>query len=246
LGNVEADAPPVKEKGVQWQSSMPKPVAHEDFSSVKFSAEKLQKGNDSDNTLTSRSSRNGTVGSEPVDDESSESEILHQYSDGSIASRTADARVKCMSPRAAVDRYLPHLSPYEQSEIFEYNEIYYVGRTSEKVPADVELPTNNFGFDDERGDYQIVIGDHLSYRYEIIEVLGKGSFGQVVKAMDHKTGELAAVKIIRNKKRFHHQALVEIKILENLVRWVCSLVIQFNATSNSSFRTLKIGTIISE
>ena len=46
-----------------------------------------------------------------------------------------------------------------------------------------------------------VLGDHLVYRYEILEVLGKGSFGQVIKAHDNKTGQYVAVKIIRNKKR---------------------------------------------
>ena len=39
------------------------------------------------------------------------------------------------------------------------------------------------------------------YRYEVLEILGKGSFGQVVKVIDHKTGQHLAVKIIRNKKR---------------------------------------------
>jgi dual specificity tyrosine-phosphorylation-regulated kinase 2/3/4 len=58
------------------------------------------------------------------------------------------------------------------------------------------------------------------FRYEVIDVLGKGSFGQVLQCRDHKTGDMVAVKIIRNKKRFHHQALVEIKVLENLVKWV--------------------------
>lgn len=43
--------------------------------------------------------------------------------------------------------------------------------------------------------------DHMVYRYEILEVLGKGSFGQVVKCYDHKTDQMVAVKIIRNKKR---------------------------------------------
>jgi len=36
-------------------------------------------------------------------------------------------------------------------------------------------------------------------------VLGKGSFGQVLKVLDYKTGSYKALKIIRNKKRFHHQ-----------------------------------------
>ena len=57
------------------------------------------------------------------------------------------------------------------------------------------------GYDDEHGSYKRVTRDHLMYRYEVLEILGKGSFGQVVKVIDHKTGQHLAVKIIRNKKR---------------------------------------------
>ncbi|ETW85630.1 hypothetical protein HETIRDRAFT_379660 [Heterobasidion irregulare TC 32-1] len=111
------------------------------------------------------------------------------------------------------------LSDYERKEILNFPSVYYIGANSEKKPAHPDKPTNNFGYDDERGDYLIVNHDHLAYRYEVIDTLGKGSFGQVLNCRDHCTGESVAIKIIRNKKRFHHQALVEIKILDNLRKW---------------------------
>ncbi len=75
---------------------------------------------------------------------------------------------------------------------------------------------NNFGYDDEQGDYTVVLGDHLAFRFEVLDFLGKGSFGQAIKCLDHKTGEIVAVKIIRNKQKFRHQATVELKILMHL------------------------------
>lgn len=61
-----------------------------------------------------------------------------------------------------------------------------------------------------------MIGDHIDYRFECLSFLGKGSFGQVLKCMDHKAGELVALKIIKNKKRFIKQGAVEIKVLTQL------------------------------
>lgn len=46
-----------------------------------------------------------------------------------------------------------------------------------------------------------MIGDQMAFRFEILEVVGRGSFGQVVKVLDHKQDEEIAIKIIRNKKR---------------------------------------------
>ena len=40
----------------------------------------------------------------------------------------------------------------------------------------------------------------------MLSKLGKGSFGQVVKVFDHKDQKEYALKIIRNKPKFYHQA----------------------------------------
>jgi len=114
------------------------------------------------------------------------------------------------------------LNIFERGEIIDYKEIYFCGtKSAKKHVGDLNATTANFGYDDDRGDYNIVLGDHLAYRYEVVDVLGKGSFGQVVRCVDHKTGALVAIKIIRNKKRFHQQALVEVNILQKLREWVC-------------------------
>ena len=43
-------------------------------------------------------------------------------------------------------------------------------------------------------------------RYEIISRMGRGSFGQVVHAIDHYTEERVAIKIIKNRSAFFKQA----------------------------------------
>ncbi|KAK3945823.1 hypothetical protein QBC46DRAFT_61285 [Diplogelasinospora grovesii] len=141
-----------------------------------------------------------------------------------LAARTLDALRKRATPKERVSPQeairIAVLNIYERGEIVDYKDIYFCGtQNAAKVVGDVQADSPNFGYDDERGDYSIVPGDHLAYRYEIIDVLGKGSFGQVVRCIDHKTGVLVAVKIIRNKKRFHQQALVEVNILQKLREW---------------------------
>jgi dual specificity tyrosine-phosphorylation-regulated kinase 2/3/4 len=124
------------------------------------------------------------------------------------------------------------LNIFEKGEIVDYKDVYFTGTKDAKKHVGDLKNTNlpNFGYDDERGDYAIVKGDHLAYRYEIIDVLGKGSFGQVVRCIDHRSGGLVAIKIIRNKKRFHQQALVEVNILQKLKEWVSSLRLLVNTS----------------
>ena len=130
---------------------------------------------------------------------------------------TASSRPKALTPEQAVKLYGNKLSPYEQQEIYNYPQIYFVGPSAKKRQAIPGTPQNS-GYDDDSGGYQMVVHDHVSYRFEVMKVLGKGSFGQVLKAYDHKTQTHVALKVIRNEKRFHKQAAEEIRLLEHLRR----------------------------
>lgn len=145
--------------------------------------------------------------------------------DSEKAAREVDELRRRATPKERVSSTqalrVANLNIFERGEIVDYKEIYFCGtQTARKHVGDLNAETANFGYDDERGDYNIVNGDHLAYRYEIVDILGKGSFGQVVRCVDHKNGFLVAIKIIRNKKRFHQQALVEVDLLQKLREWV--------------------------
>ena len=136
---------------------------------------------------------------------------------GGAASPAAVAAGLPLTAASVLKHHRDALSEFEQSEVLEYPAIWYTGAGSAKIRGVPGAPgPSNHGYDDERGDYVSVPHDHLAYRYEVLSLLGKGSFGAVLRCFDHKTQTLRAVKIIRNKKRFHHQALVEVKILEHL------------------------------
>ena len=72
------------------------------------------------------------------------------------------------------------------------------------------------GWDDENYDYIVKNGELFNDRYTVSTVIGKGSFGQVVKALDNQTQEWVAIKIIKSKKPFLQQAKTEIELLQFL------------------------------
>jgi hypothetical protein len=120
-----------------------------------------------------------------------------------------------MTPETAMKNYMQKLTTFEHHEIFNYPEIYFMGQNAKKLHGIIGGPNNN-GYDDENGSYKPVQHDHILYRFEVLKILGKGSFGQVLKCYDHKLGTHIALKIVRNEKRFHRQAQEEIRILEHL------------------------------
>lgn len=54
-------------------------------------------------------------------------------------------------------------------------------------------------------------------RYQILDVLGSGTFGQVAKCKNIDTGELVGVKVIKNKPAYTKQSLVEVDILTHVM-----------------------------
>ncbi|XP_011308531.1 dual specificity tyrosine-phosphorylation-regulated kinase 2 [Fopius arisanus] len=120
-----------------------------------------------------------------------------------------------ITPEIVMKLYMNKLTEYEQHEIFTYPQIYFIGANAQKIPASLGLPNNHL-YDNDQGSYIHSAHDHVAYRYEVLKVIGKGSFGQVVKAYDHKIHEHIALKIVRNERRFHRQAQEEIRILANL------------------------------
>jgi len=51
-------------------------------------------------------------------------------------------------------------------------------------------------------------------RYLILDVLGQGTFGQVVKCQNLKTQEVVAVKVIKNKTAYFNQSMMEVSVLD--------------------------------
>lgn len=164
----------------------------------------------------SDSSMNGAKsnGKAPSSSSSSEMQLQTQNQNGSGENKGNPAKWPVVaSPHQVLMLYMNKLTPFEHHEIYKYSQIYFIGANAKKRSG---TGPNNSDYDNENGSYIHIPHDHVAYRYEVLKIIGKGSFGQVVKAYDHKTREHVALKMVRNEKRFHRQAQEEIRILKHL------------------------------
>ncbi|XP_076841040.1 homeodomain-interacting protein kinase 1-like [Brachyhypopomus gauderio] len=68
-------------------------------------------------------------------------------------------------------------------------------------------------------DYRLVQHEVLcsaSNRYEVLEFLGRGTFGQVAKCWKRGTSQSVAIKILKNHPAYARQGLIEMSILSRL------------------------------
>jgi dual specificity tyrosine-phosphorylation-regulated kinase 2/3/4 len=124
-----------------------------------------------------------------------------------------------LTPAKVLKLKMHHLTQYERTEILDFPEIFYIGEGVKKIKPIMNEQESaaaalsrrssndddiNFGFDDSKGNYRVTVKDHIAYRYEIVDFLGKGSFGIALKCYDHKNKEHVALKIIKNKKKYYY------------------------------------------
>ncbi|KAJ3195459.1 dual specificity protein kinase yak1, partial [Irineochytrium annulatum] len=97
---------------------------------------------------------------------------------------------------------------------------YQTEQNPRRVLTKPSKPVHNDGFDNEDWDYILYVNDILGsqegQQYQILDILGQGTFGQVVKCQNIKTKANVAVKVIKNKPAYYNQSLVEVAILDML------------------------------
>uniref|UniRef100_A0A4W3JCZ1 non-specific serine/threonine protein kinase n=1 Tax=Callorhinchus milii TaxID=7868 RepID=A0A4W3JCZ1_CALMI len=79
--------------------------------------------------------------------------------------------------------------------------------------------TSKNGSSSNEGDYQLVQHEILcsmTNSYEVLEFLGRGTFGQVVKCWKRGTNEIVAIKILKNHPSYARQGQIEVSILTRL------------------------------
>jgi dual specificity tyrosine-phosphorylation-regulated kinase 2/3/4 len=118
-----------------------------------------------------------------------------------------------IKPETVLEKFYGYLNDYEKKEVLEFDKIYYLPL---RIPKIMQKEANSGKFDDDLGNYILMQGDSIGYRFEVVEILGRGSFSQVCKCLDHKKSEIVAVKIIKSKPKFTSQANTEIRLLENI------------------------------
>ncbi|PCH42314.1 CMGC/CLK protein kinase [Wolfiporia cocos MD-104 SS10] len=70
--------------------------------------------------------------------------------------------------------------------------------------------------DDKEGHYIVAPNDIIKARYRTIRLLGQGTFGKVVEAVDLQTQQRVAIKIIRAIPKYRDASKMEVRVMQTL------------------------------
>lgn len=112
-----------------------------------------------------------------------------------------------LKPSVVLANHKEYLTHLEEKEISSYEEVYYL---RPRVPQDKTVNA----VAPER--FQFVTNEHIAYRFQMLKVLGKCSFGGVIKCIDHKTGNEVAIKFLRDHHKHHRQIALENDFIQKL------------------------------
>ncbi|EPS43734.1 hypothetical protein H072_2279 [Dactylellina haptotyla CBS 200.50] len=158
------------------------------------------------------------------------------HSNSQPAYRRAHPEGGFISPVQALTCYLP--ATYR---ICNPNFKYESSRNPRRVLTKPSKGVKNDGYDNEDSDYILYVNDILGSeeaghkcvslsvlcglpsayesvrnRYLILDVLGQGTFGQVVKCQNLRTQEVVAVKVVKNRTAYFNQSMMEVSVLDLL------------------------------
>ncbi|CZT23914.1 related to LAMMER kinase-like protein [Ramularia collo-cygni] len=125
--------------------------------------------------------------------------------------RTTDAALK----KEEAERAGP------QGYLAEYGEYHPPTKLSKKqkdvvVPAIHDRHKPSDKIDDEDGHYIVHENSRLGEKYNLLNLLGQGTFGKVVRAIDIRNRKEVAVKIIRAVPKYRDASRIELRVLKTL------------------------------
>jgi len=121
-----------------------------------------------------------------------------------------------ISPVNALSVYLTESYGICQPRKFQYSK----STNPKRVLTKPSEPKFNNGFDNEDSDYILYVNDILGSdegrKYIVLDLLGSGTFGQVVKCQNLSNQSICAVKVIKSQPAYMNQSLTEVRLLEYL------------------------------
>lgn len=167
-------------------------------------------------SLTSQASTTGRLG------ESQTGQKRKRTTRASDAERKKQ-EVEKSGPRGYLAEYGEYIPPKQQKKARDVvvNVIHDVSLrkpTALKVHThnSLQRPKHGEKVDDEDGHYIVHEGSRLGDRYDLVSLLGQGTFGKVVKAKDTRHRKEVAVKIIRAVPKYRDASRIELRVLQTL------------------------------